>query len=606
MTNLAKTLPLKAGKLELLFDPATASLRYLRVGNTEVLRGVYAAVRDANWGTVPFVLSDLKLEQTPDSFALTFTSTHQEDDIHFVWQGTVVGESNSKVTFRFDGEAKSTFKRNRIGFCVLHPMSAAGQACVVEHTDGTQTDSTLPETIAPHQPFKDIRKFGHDAGNGIRASVTMLGDTFEMEDQRNWTDASFKTYCTPLEQPFPVEVEKGTRVEQKIIVELDAAQVEEAADEGLQFSLTRTSKPLPTLGLGAGRRLLSSAEIDCLKALNLDHLRLDLDLQADYAEDLKRVINEAKELDCKLELALHLSEDAEKELETLEQKIDSLKPPLVRVLVFHKDEKSTAKKWLELARQHLPNVPLAGGTDAFFTELNRERPPLDALDLVTYSLNPQVHAFDDASLVETLAAQATTVESAESFSGDKSIIISPITFKMRNNPNATGDKTLCLEEQVDPRQHTLFGAGWTLGSLKYLLGSNAASLTYFETTGDLGVIKNDGGVYPLYHVFADVGEFAGGEILGSSSNQPLTFEGFFLNKNGRERILLANFSTEPQTVHLSSFTGAYRGRVLDESTLEQATLEPEAFRSTFPLNIALNEGFALALEPYTLLTLDKL
>ena len=29
------------------------------------------------------------------------------------------------------------------------------------------------------------------------------GDVFEMEDQRNWTDASFKTYCTPLRQPFP-------------------------------------------------------------------------------------------------------------------------------------------------------------------------------------------------------------------------------------------------------------------------------------------------------------------------------------------------------------------------------------------------------------------
>lgn len=23
------------------------------------------------------------------------------------------------------------------------------------------------------------------------------GDVFEMEDQRNWTDASYKTYCTP-------------------------------------------------------------------------------------------------------------------------------------------------------------------------------------------------------------------------------------------------------------------------------------------------------------------------------------------------------------------------------------------------------------------------
>ena len=30
-----------------------------------------------------------------------------------------------------------------------------------------------------------------------------------MEDQRNWTDASFKTYSTPLRIPYPVEVAPG-------------------------------------------------------------------------------------------------------------------------------------------------------------------------------------------------------------------------------------------------------------------------------------------------------------------------------------------------------------------------------------------------------------
>ena len=273
-------------------------------------------------------------------------------------------------------------------------------------------------------------------------------------------------------------------------------------------------------------------------------------------------------------------------------------------MVFHKGEKSTSETWLEPARRYLPDVPLAGGTDAFFTELNRERPPLSALDLVTYSLNPQVHAFDDASLVETLPAQATTIESAANFSEEKPIIISPITFKMRNNPNATGDKTLSLAEQVDTRQHSFFGAVWTLGSLKYLLESSAASLTYFETVGDLGVMSDEGPVYPLYHVFADVSEFVGGKVLGSSSNRPLSFEGLVLWKEERERILLANFSAEPQMVQLSGFTGTYQGRMLSENTLEQATREPELFRSESPLSFDLDEGSSLALEPYALLTLD--
>ena len=42
------------------------------------------------------------------------------------------------------------------------------------------------------------------------------GETFEMEDQRNWTDASFKTYCTPLSLPYPIKIIKGTTIKQSI------------------------------------------------------------------------------------------------------------------------------------------------------------------------------------------------------------------------------------------------------------------------------------------------------------------------------------------------------------------------------------------------------
>ncbi len=37
-----------------------------------------------------------------------------------------------------------------------------------------------------------------------------------MEDQRNWTDASYKTYSTPLALPFPVEIRAGETVEQTV------------------------------------------------------------------------------------------------------------------------------------------------------------------------------------------------------------------------------------------------------------------------------------------------------------------------------------------------------------------------------------------------------
>jgi D-apionolactonase len=64
----------------------------------------------------------------------------------------------------------------------------------------------------------DLRALTHEAAPGLRVTCRMEGDTFEMEDQRNWTDASFKTYCTPLAEPFPVLVEPGDRVDQQVTV----------------------------------------------------------------------------------------------------------------------------------------------------------------------------------------------------------------------------------------------------------------------------------------------------------------------------------------------------------------------------------------------------
>jgi len=48
----------------------------------------------------------------------------------------------------------------------------------------------------------------------------MEGDTFETEDCRNWTDASFKTYVRPLARPWPYTRKAGEPVTQSIKVSL--------------------------------------------------------------------------------------------------------------------------------------------------------------------------------------------------------------------------------------------------------------------------------------------------------------------------------------------------------------------------------------------------
>ena len=81
-------------------------------------------------------------------------------------------------------------------------------------------ETEFPLLISPHQPFKDLGAISWEPTADLKATVAFAGETFETEDQRNWTDASFKTYCTPLERPFPVEIETGSLVDQRITVEL--------------------------------------------------------------------------------------------------------------------------------------------------------------------------------------------------------------------------------------------------------------------------------------------------------------------------------------------------------------------------------------------------
>src|SRR4030095_8796661 len=102
-----------------------------------------------------------------------------------------------------------------------------------------------------------------------------------------------------------------------------------------------------------------------------------------------------------------------------------------------------------------------GGTNAYFTELNRGRPSPEGLDFAAYSINPQVHAFDNASLVENLEAQAGTVESARQFLGSLPLAVGPVTLRPRFNPNATGATAApppgALSFEVDERQVRVLG-----------------------------------------------------------------------------------------------------------------------------------------------------
>jgi hypothetical protein len=114
-----------------------------------------------------------------------------------------------------------------------------------------------------------------------------------------------------------------------------------------------------------------------------------------------------------------------------------------------------------------------------------------------------------------------------------------------------------------------------------------------------------GCVFPLYHVLADVGEFAGGEVVPISSREPLQVEGFALRKGKRTRVLLANMRPEARRVTAELPAGEARVRTLDERSAEEAMRAPEAFRAREGELLAVKGGrLELALLPYAVARVD--
>jgi D-apionolactonase len=644
--ELPEQVPLHAGPLELIYEQG--SLRYVRYQETEVLRRIYVAIRDRNWGTVEPAYSNVVIRALEDSFTISFQVENHQNEISFQWKGVIQGDPDGTITFSMEGEALTTFLRNRIGFCILHPAELAGRNAVVEHVDGKKEIAVFPsefEANQPVPPFSELRAISHEMSPGLWADVTFGGDIFETEDQRNWTDASFKTFCTPLRIPYPVEIITGTKISQSVTLRLrksktgiqtKPSEVSAAVSALPAITILRNldALPIPRLGLSMAyhKQALSERESALLRALHLHHLRVDLHLSdSSYKEELERATADAQKIRAGLEIALFTSSELETELAELRRLIDRIRPEVCAWLCYLEKEKPGSGQAIaalvQTARKHLTSynsaVPFYAGTNADYIALKRSTPPSEEVDGLTFAICPQVHAFDNASLVETLQVQGEAVNNARHLGHGKPVIVSPITLKKRFNPYATSAEPPPspdeLPSQVDIRQMSLFGAAWTLGSIRSLTEVRTASITYYETTGWRGVMETQygsslpakfcsfaGGVFPVYHILAAVGEFSGGEIVPLRISHPLQATALLLQKEGKERLLIASFVPVEQTVRIKNLIGEYQLRRLDEINVHEAMIHPDLF-STQPADLVSAEGgeFCFRLLPYSITVVNQ-
>ncbi len=467
---------LRAGAIELQWQDGR--LIGLTAGGHVVWQAVMFLYRDPRWGTPRHVVDQVAVDDQGDGFMVQLQGSCPAVPA-LRWKTHVSGHVDGRIVYSVEAELQQDLLTSRTGICVLHPASAAGRTLEVEHVDGRVSRSQFPQHISPWQPFTQIRALRHRFAPGCWAQCRFEGDDFEMEDQRNFSDASFKTYSRSNFMPRPFRLDAGMRVRQSVTLELE--QVPRRARRVVVSSVTLAIVDVP--GEDGGR----------LPALGLQH-----QLDASAADALPDFWHQRHDLrqsgglpvqglfgvpvtwppataPMRVDLVMDDDQHAESACRALAHACAKAGRVVAELALF-----PTTARSLEHARACFPSTRVGGGTAFFFTHLNRLTLP-PGLDFVTYTTCPIVHVADDLSVMQSLGTLVTQVQTLRMRGVDGPVRVGPVGIGMALDPFGVGvvgeSYARLAMARDDPRDRTAFGQAWMLAYLCRMIDAGVQALT---------------------------------------------------------------------------------------------------------------------------------
>ena len=494
-----------------------------------VLRSVRAVVRDRNWDTARLVVDRVR-----DSGA-TLTLYVRSEGLGSSFRGVVRVEARgTRLLVIADLESTDEFTTNRTGIVVLHPPRLAGEPLHVRHSDGTVEATSFPRAISPHQPVVDIAALSWRYA-GVDVATYFEGDVFEMEDQRNWSDASYKTYSRPLALPFPYDIAPGERVRQSVWI--DVREVDDTRPDS-EPDLIRLEIGGPVFELAVGASTAPDPA-PAPSSLRPPAVLVELDLRT---PNWRAALTRAAVSGARLDVRVIASADAP--FDDLASALAgvAVKPGIARIGVFEADLQVTDAAVLAAMRRALDaadlRLSIIGGSRAHFTELNREQEsvPRD-IDGVAFSTTPLFHSLGTEQLVESVAMQRSIALQAVELSDGLPVHVGPVTLRPRFNDAATTPQPLPTRGDLaagygaeftgasDPRQSAEELAAWTLASAAALAVPGVASLAFFEEWGERGIRTSAGEPYPVASAIEALADLcaSGGRMLWGASPDGLVW-----------------------------------------------------------------------------------
>lgn len=626
----------------LSFDLEAGKLRYIRLAGVEVLRSIAFVVRGPGWESPAPRISDLEVHEGTSGLDIRYKAFYETAGGQIEIAAHIRAPATGGLSFQAAARPLTDFTTARTSFCILHPAAVAGGPLAVTRPDESVEAARFPDTISAHQPFMNIRALTHEAAPGLKVTVRMEGDIWEMEDQRNWTDASFKTYGRPRDIPWPYTIARGETVTQRTLLSFDGAaraSVPAAARaNAVDIVLgTATIGELPRLALAVSPEeaphALAAARLSAAPAQLIGWYEHgvqglgELKAYAALARELGAPMGLELVLPCKAPPADELAEIAGllRQAGLAPASITPIQAPMTK-WVLKPPEEFGLPGFAELygaARKAFPGIAIGAGVTSNFTELNIDRPSLAEADYVTHATAGVIHEPDDRSVMETLETLPHIFRSVRAIAGGLPYRLGPSAIGMRYNPygktvesNAANVRTAFAHQ--DPRQRALFGAAFAVGYLARAAEAGIEMICLGAPTGPFGLVyrKTDypqpwfdaedssspatPPVYPLYHPVMAVAAAKGAQVLPVRSSDEKRVLGLCYEHAGRGRVLwLANLTAEPQTLRLTG-ADAMHAQILDAARFAMAARDPAGFAAAAPQALA---GEGLRLAPYAVAAL---
>jgi len=591
------------------------ALRRAEMAEVEIVRGLQFVVRDRYWRTIEPRLADYRKEATAGGveavWSLRFLGAQCDLAVDLRLAAT---SANFSLAARAVAMRETVTSRS--GLVLLHPIATCrGRSVTVTSPDGRVTRGAFPSQFAAHAPFTEIARLEVEIDDALRVTARFEGEVFEMEDQRNWSDASFKTYSRPLRLPTPYRIEAGSAIEQKISIEIvrqGRAPRRRRRTLGplrVRIRLGEQVGRMPSLGLGVDPdRAAPRGEAERCLLRDLGPAILSLSVRpatpdAALAAFAQLVQGSGAAAALEVEFA---DNDVEGEAGAFARRMAAAGVCPLAVGVH-----PTTPTALAVCRRAFPAARVGGGTLFFFAQLNRGKVPAK-LDFVSWTVSPAVHDTADDAVMETLETLPEMLALARARWPATELRVGPNTLRPRFRPMTKGLALAPVDppvpDDVDLRQTGLFGAAWTVGFIAQLAYAGVDTVLMFEPFGSRGVIGRptdaaalpEGAVvFPVYHVLRRIMSGRGAPLFPLEVGPPGSIAGLAWG-GAAPTALLANLTAEPQAVQIGGFDPARSWR-LDEAGFPRATAEPALFDAGMP---ELASG-PVMLPPYAVLCLQR-